>query len=707
MLASTPFNVAVGGTEFNEGTNASKYWSSQNNGTNLGSALSYIPEDSWNESCSTCQFPNLYSSGGGVSQYNPKPTWQFGVPGIPNDGARDVPDVALTAAAGHDPYILCLEGSCVPDQNGYISLLLIGGTSAAAPSFAGIMALVENQNGQQGLANYVLYRLAAAETNLSQCNASSSSTLPASTCVFNDVTMGNNTVPGVQGFSAATGYDLATGLGSVNVANLVNNWNTVNFTGTTTTLSPASITAIHGAPVTLNVKVSPTSGNGVPTGDAALIAGFSGWNNRAGISPGFLTLSKGAASAQVHDLPGGTYSLTAQYAGDATFAPSPASSPTSVNISPENSTTNVSVLDQNGNPFTGGPYGSLVYVRADVKGNSGYGIPTGLVAFGITESFGGASPSGNLNSQGDTSFTATWFSVGPVSVNAHYYGDVSFNSSNSSAVAFIITPAATTTSLQATGAQQGAVLTATISTASLASPPTGSVTFYNGSTNLGSGAVSSASGPLGVQTTAWLNAGQLTNGQYSITATYSGDSNYSSSTSSPVQITIQPDFSIQASSTLVIAAPGQSASMPINVTALDGFTGSVAFSCSGLPSEASCTFSPASVSSTGITNLTISTKPPIGMLEPRLGNRSWTLSMAMLLTPLGGMLIFGVSAKRRRWRLVPLMLLFALLPGCGGGGGSNSGPLPNPGTPAGIYVVTLTASSGSLTHTLQFGLSVQ
>src|SRR5262249_16847640 len=155
-----------------------------------------------------------------------------GVAGIPNDGVRDLPDVSLAAAANHDPYLLCFEGSC--SQGG---LYGVGGTSASAPSFAGIMALVVQQYGRQGQPTYVLYRLAPAET-LSQCNASSTSTLPASTCVFNDVTKGNNAVPGELGFGtssakyqATTGYDLASGLGSVNVNNLVTNWKNVNFNG--------------------------------------------------------------------------------------------------------------------------------------------------------------------------------------------------------------------------------------------------------------------------------------------------------------------------------------------------------------------------------------------------------------------------------------------------------------------------------------------
>lgn len=148
-----------------------------------------------------------------------------------------MPDIALNASAAHDPYLLCLEHSCEANAQGQIVLYGAGGTSASAPSFAGIMALVvQKLGGKQGQANYVLYDLAAQET-LSQCNASGQAALPASTCVFSDVAVGNNAVPGESGYGTSgakyqsgVGYDLASGLGSVNATNLVNNWATLRTT---------------------------------------------------------------------------------------------------------------------------------------------------------------------------------------------------------------------------------------------------------------------------------------------------------------------------------------------------------------------------------------------------------------------------------------------------------------------------------------------
>ncbi|HSS97281.1 MAG TPA: S53 family peptidase, partial [Terriglobales bacterium] len=224
ILAATPFNIAAGGTMFNENGQNSTFWNTTNT-SNLASAKTYIRENVWNESCSTAQCgsnANLSATGGGVSTFFSKPSWQTGVTGIPADGHRDIPDISLTAA-GHDPYLLCFQRSCEPDAQNLIHFFGVSGTSASAPSFAGIMALIVQKTGsRQGQANYVLYKLAAAQ-NYSQCNGSSTAGAPAAACTFHDITVGNNAVPGQtsQQYQSTVGYDPATGLGSPNVANLV------------------------------------------------------------------------------------------------------------------------------------------------------------------------------------------------------------------------------------------------------------------------------------------------------------------------------------------------------------------------------------------------------------------------------------------------------------------------------------------------------
>ena len=207
--ADVPEVTGVGGTEFAEGAGV-VYWNTTNDPVTGGTARSYIPETSWND---TLEDGTPSASGGGVSIFFPKPSWQTG-PGVPSDGARDVPDVSLSASADHDGYLVQTGGSTQ----------VYGGTSVSAQAFAGIVALVNHylvSSGQQpglGNANTNLYSLAQTAAG-----------------IFNDITTGNNTVSVSQcsgriggctavGYQAGPGYDLVTGLGSVNVANLATGW---------------------------------------------------------------------------------------------------------------------------------------------------------------------------------------------------------------------------------------------------------------------------------------------------------------------------------------------------------------------------------------------------------------------------------------------------------------------------------------------------
>lgn len=206
-LASTPYNVAVGGTQYMDETSPSLYWSSVNAPTTWNSALSFIPEQAWNESGAAAGCPTgdtcsgLWAGSGGASLVYSKPSWQV-APGVPADGMRDLPDVSL-AAAVYDGYLVQTSNATY----------VFGGTSASSPSFAGIMALIVQKSGQrQGNANVRLYQLASAQYG------------GTGAVVFHDTTVGNNSVPGVTGAECGPGYDEATGLGSVNVSALLKNW---------------------------------------------------------------------------------------------------------------------------------------------------------------------------------------------------------------------------------------------------------------------------------------------------------------------------------------------------------------------------------------------------------------------------------------------------------------------------------------------------
>ncbi len=250
-----------------------------------------------------------------------------------------------------------------------------------------MMALVAGRTGSRlGQANYVLYRLAAAQ-NLSQCNGSST-TLPQSTCVFNDVTVGTNAVPGEPGYGTAnatyksgTGYDLATGLGSVNVTNLIDKWSTVTFSSTTTTFSISPTSGVHGDPFTVSGTVSPASGGGIPTGFVWLQGG-QGHGNLVGDSTVdmFPLDAQGSYFGVTHLLQGGIYQVNAHYAGDGTYAGSDSGPSPQLTIQAEPTTTTFWVFtkDSAGNfvPFSSGPYGTPVYYKAHVSGQSGCRVHT-------------------------------------------------------------------------------------------------------------------------------------------------------------------------------------------------------------------------------------------------------------------------------------------------------------------------------------------
>jgi hypothetical protein len=442
------------------------YWNSNNN-SDLSSAFGYIPEAVWNDSCDptlpsnygNCNYSqtnyNIEGGGGGRSNCSQgtvdsagnvtctggyaKPSWQV-APGVPADGVRDLPDVALVASPEDDSYIVCVEASCqYTVSNGVTTLTsaeALGGTSASTPLMASIMALVEQKNGQYlGQPNYTLYKLAAAQT-AANCN-SSNRTDPSQpgTCVFNDITAGNNSAPGLPGYGTAapdftttTGYDLATGLGSVNVANLVANWSSIASAPSTTQITAGSTTATHGQPIPISVTVAASSGaSGTPSGDIAIATSAYG-------AEGQYTLASGAWSGSISDLPGGTYNLTARYAGDGTFAGSTSGS-VAVTITPEGSKPTIAVetLDSQGNyvPFAGSPiFGTEAYFSIAVAGASGKGNPTGTVNVldGTT-----VIATGTLNSLGGALFSTTALGVGSHTLSVSYSGDNSFNASTSSA----------------------------------------------------------------------------------------------------------------------------------------------------------------------------------------------------------------------------------------------------------------------------------
>jgi hypothetical protein len=762
-FASTPYNVAVGGTDFNDLTNAPTYWNLNNNSTTQASALSYIPETTWNDTCTNSVFSTLlgYSpdaetncnnsqlvgfvvtvgAGGGASNctvsdgQNPsscsnsgyhKPSWQTGT-GVPMDGVRDLPDVSLFAASGSPSgsfYIVCQADqiigatSCdLADPN--TEFLGVGGTSASAPSFAGIMALVNQQTkSAQGNANYVLYKMAAQQPSAINDVAPTTAgtiAMPCATGSPNCTTSTSGDQYGVlSGYSTTAGYDQATGLGSVNVANLVDLWSKVTFTVSASTLTPVTSTTItHGQPMTFSIKVT---GTGTPTGTVALMG--SPTNPNYGID-NFTLVSGADASATTTLLPGsaaGTpYTVTAHYAGDGTFGGS-VSAPIAVTVSPEGSETVVELLTFNSSGgssiATTAVYGSPYAVRVNVTNSAGTcdtdagtgnsACPTGTVA--LTDN---GSPldlgTYTLNSLGYFEDQFVQLTVGSHSLAASYLGDNSFTASVSSTDSVSITQAATgitaSASATTTATNTPITLAATVSTQSSGAAPTGTVTFFANGTAL-SGTVAytptagSASVPAGLL--ASLSASFSAGGSESITAKYNGDSNYTASPASAAVVVNVQAFSFTASAqTVNVSSPGGSANVMLTIAGGTGYNGTVTFSnasCSGLPSETTCSFNPASVTGNGSTTLTIKTTAATSAaLDQRHGFGWWMGSSGAAFA---GIFLLGAAPKRRRTSLLCLLVLFvAALPGCGGGGSTSSGG-GNPGTPVGTYTVTVTATTG-------------
>jgi hypothetical protein len=368
-LASTPYNTAVGGTDFNwctpanifDGTcTAAPYWNSSNSSTTQASALGYIPEVPWNQTCVTpfgiyvnqywanqipvtapttaeqsCNFDVDYyqeiyqgtgdevdvstlvdTVGGSGGKSNcttndmstvasctggyAKPSWQTGVTGIPSDGKRDLPDVSFFASDEflNSAYLICVsaDAACTYTDSAEPIYQEVGGTSVASPIMASVMALINQKTGSsQGLPNAELYKLASKQT-YSSCKAESVKS--SSSCIFQDIDTGTIAMPcdysdgspdcnvstssdevGILiGYSATTGFDLATGLGSANVANLVNNYIGSVTTAPAVTLSPTTITFASTAEgVSATSQVVTLKNSGTATLDIATIA-ISGTN---------------------------------------------------------------------------------------------------------------------------------------------------------------------------------------------------------------------------------------------------------------------------------------------------------------------------------------------------------------------------------------------------------------------------------------------
>jgi hypothetical protein len=670
-FASTPWDVAVGGTDFyysdyaSGAPSAATLWNATND-NNLGSLKAPLAEQVWNDPLGfdamvfndTYYLINLEAGGGGASGCinsvlllsgglppffcNPvssattitgyaKPSWQSG-PGVPADGVRDLPDVSLFSGSGGNlsAYAICASpGDCVAGTDPQVTL--VGGTSASAQAMAGIMALVDQKYGRQGQADHTLYALAQQKPS-----------------AFHDITLGGNNVPCVvdngvlslncvalqgntsydatlSGYSAATGYDLASGLGSIDANVLVTDWNSLTFASTSTSLQLSPATFTHGTPVTLNVDVSSSSGGAAPQGGVSILT-----DSPLPVSQSvdFLTLdSNGSAGGSIDSLPGGTYELWADYGGDGLHSGSD-SSPISVTVAPEASSMSITAYQTYSNslynPFVGctpvvGTYENTVasgssftintplWLSVQPRGStSNLATATGFVTFTLD----GQPATVPLNVSG----IATWITPMGVSPGLHtvvasYSGDASYGASTSAPFTYTVQP------LNVLSIAPYSVGTA--SGAPVYGPgcyPNNQCNMLTGDNlqvevllggdvcNLATGTVNVTLGsqtqavtltpwgyPTGQLSLGWVTFPNLQAGTYQLTGSYSGDSYFPPSSSAPYTVIVAPSTDpLLPTSTTVSVNPSTvsyengSTTFTVTVTGSDGPpTGYVAIYANG------------------------------------------------------------------------------------------------------------------------------
>ena len=325
--ASSAYVTGLGGTEFpaaDVDASNTTYWDSASGSDLISSALSYIPEEVWNVDSSA---DGLSSGGGGTSTLTARPSWQTGVTGIDSGSYRLVPDISLDSSPNNAGYLYCSSDSTATSitsscSNGFRDssdeyLTVAGGTSFAAPIFAGMLAIIgqkENSTGL-GLINSTLYTLAASSTTYASA--------------FHDITSGTNECTAGSSYcssaseseyAATTGYDEASGLGSIDLYNLLRVWPTTSSSSldaSTTTLSAASSAPTSGASDVITITVAPGSSSitATPTGTLTIVVDGT-------TETSALELSSGSATYTFSSTTSGAHVITATYSGDATFAAS-------------------------------------------------------------------------------------------------------------------------------------------------------------------------------------------------------------------------------------------------------------------------------------------------------------------------------------------------------------------------------------------------
>ena len=566
-LVSTPWNTAVGAVAF----------------TADRSELT-----GWQPLSATAP---AYATGGGASSIYATPEWQSatGLPASDPEAAaallsgaapahhRYLPDLSLPAAADADDGASGIRGLafCFAGDSGGSGchVTSAGGSAASAALFSGVAALLAQKYGPQGNLAPNLYAL----SKRTQASAAGSLT-EKSTQPFVDITSGGSILPcvagtsncvdsgngmGAIGFDSAPGYDLATGLGSVNAGALVENWAAPAAVGTaavTVEMTTAGgVTYNPSAIIALSARVLSGSGGSVPTGTVQ----FYDETVRANTgSPVTLDSAGNATYSENGQFTQGGHNIAAIYSGDSTYE-SATSQPVVITIEP--SPTTLVVTPSSTTP-TGGA--TITVTGTVTSSNPGNSPPTGTLTINLDGIPQGNATLATIGATTSGSVNVVVPSAGSHSVQGTYSGDINYNNSTSQSVTITVAKGATVTSISATPSTLSAgvpeTFTAIIAPATATTSAytiTGTVSFYDGGTTLlGTAAVSS--------NTAVLTGIVLsTTSAHTITAVYSGDTNWGPSVSSP--LLLQPillPVTVTLATSSSTLAPGQSATLTATVT---------------------------------------------------------------------------------------------------------------------------------------------
>ncbi|MGA2753506.1 MAG: protease pro-enzyme activation domain-containing protein [Terracidiphilus sp.] len=861
-MASTPYNTAVGGTDFswckpvltdngNEITGcpasstaqgSSAYWNTSNNTSEGGeSALGYVPEIPWNDTCENpiiasflesfasqdidvsagttpeeaCSFVyndwySIYvetqgqvdissyidtaggsggasncvvnstnpdsenlgtcttgstttgSTNGNITLANngwPKPAWQqLGVTGTnTGDGVRDLPDVSFFAGNGalDSATLICVSalGACTYSDTSENFYQEVGGTSVGSPEMAGVMALIDQKSGgAQGLANPGLYSLALKQT-YSSCSAETVKNT-SSSCYFNDIDTGTNAMAcdlpgGIEGgdegedyegtpspncvainsgdsvgtlvssgttpaFNGAVGYDMATGLGSLNVANVVNAWISDLGTASSTmgvTLNPTG-TISAGTSLAITVTITGSGSLAAPTGSIVVSGGgYSATGMLTAVTPATKPASSTATiTIPPSSLSPGSVTLTLTYSGDSDYASINTTKSVTVSAVTPTVTVNAPATDNVVN---------AVLVTVAISGPAGAPAATGDVSLAQTSNCTTncySSTAATLNSSGAATFTIPANSLNPGSdvLTATYNGSANYYSSGTGTATVdmvstaLLTPTISVTPTPAT-IDSSQTLNVSVTVTGSSGAGTGTVTLTAGSyTSIAEPLVSGGA-------TFTVPSNSLSSGTATVTASYSGDATYASGSGKGNVTVTKSIYSLAATAPAAVSPPSSSTSTITGTTSSTDYTGVVTLNSCALTSSSvtnpnspptcsvtgTITYVSGTATGSGTATIFTTAASTSGLVRPEPAGKGWLGAGSGAV--LAFLVFLGIPARRRSWRatlgMVVLLAVLGSLSACGGSSGTTT--TTTPGTSAGTYTFTVSGTGNDPASTVE------